>query len=131
MAYIANEDLTVNFSLQVNPGGLSYDGDQGIDAVKIVPVKATKAKANSKLLCINNITLTFTGGANKCPFTHASESLVSGAGSIVAGATKVKADSQAVLLEGDTGTCVGAWSHGPCGCNLNINAAGQAKVSGL
>ncbi len=136
MADIANEDLTVNFSSTAGPGDLVYSADQGIDAVKIVPVKATKAKANNKLLCLASITLTFAV-ATPCPFTSATYNFVSGSGSISATAQKTKADSQAVLMKDDTGACAGSWTRKaspftamPCACNIKIADAGQDKVGG-
>ena len=131
---IANEDLQVNFVNSAGPPDIVYSGDQGIDPVKIVPTKATKAKCNSKFICTTSIVLTWTAGT-PCPHTSATHTFVSGAGSITAGSTKVKCDNNFVLLKEDSGTCAGTWAppsgpNIPCACTIKIADAGQTNVSG-
>jgi hypothetical protein len=129
---IANEDLLVEFS---NTTGQTYSGDQGIDAVKIVPTKSTHCKILNKAMCTTGITLTFII-ATPCPHSFAGHTFVSGAGSISTTATKVKADGQVVLRADDSGTCAGSWTNTStgatvaCSCNCKIANAGQNKVKG-
>lgn len=137
MPEICNEDLQVNFSQVIVPPDAVYGGDQGIDTVKIVPTKATKSQANSKLICTTAIVCTFAT-ATPCPFSSATYNFISGAANISATATKVACDSSAVLLNGDTGSCAGQWTlkASPftplaCSCNLSISNAGQTKVLGV
>jgi len=129
---VANEDLKVNFTKTAPPDAV-YAGDQPIDAVKIVAIKATKTKANNKFVCANMITLTFTAGT-PCPHTSVTHTFTSGAGSINATAIKTKVDNLLVLRKDDPGTCVGSWINTqsglsvPCSCTLKISDAGQTKV---
>ena len=131
----ANEGLKVNFSNTL-PGGMTYAGDQPIDPTKIVPVKSAKSKAVAKFLCLEKITLTFAVGTAPCPFTKAGFTFVSGSGSILSTAIKVKAEGKAILRLNDTGLCSGTWTNNssgatvPCACNLKISDAGQTKVKG-
>ena len=140
--FIANEDLKVSFTnvpivTPPSPPDLVYQGDQGIDAVKIVPIKSTKCKANNKFICITDIIMTFAVGLTQCPFTSATYNFVSGGGFIMATAIKCRADNQYVLLQDDTGNCVGGWTlkvspwtSAPCSCTVKIADAGQTKVKG-
>lgn len=137
MANIANEDLQINFSNISGPPDIIYVGDQGIDAVKIVPVKSTNVELSNKKACTTSITINWTA-VNVCPHTSATYNFVNGVGSIVAGSLKVVADAQPVLLEGDTGTCSGSWTlkvspFTPivCNCNCSISDAGQSEVQGI
>ena len=140
MPEIANEDLLVKFTPVAVPPGETYAGDQPIDTLIIVPIKATKAKANNKFICVNNIACTFAT-ATACPYAQLIASgytFVNGKGSIAATSTKILADSQAILLKGDTGTCTGSWISPPpasvpfpCNCTLEISDAGQTKVKGV
>lgn len=135
---IANEDLEVNFQNSAGPPDIVYSGDVGIDPIKVVPVKAGKAKANDKLICVQQITLTWAGPPTQCPHTSALYDFVSGVGSISAGATKCKADNLACLLENDSGNCAGTWKLKvvpftvvPCACITKIATAGQSKAKGV
>lgn len=130
---IANEDLKVKFTLTAGPPDKIYTGDQGIDLVKIVPIKALKEKAIGKKICTQKIDLTFTA-VNVCPFTSATYTFVSGVGLINATALKVKAESKLVLRKEDPGTCIGGWTltASPftalaCACDIEISNAGQTK----
>jgi len=130
---VANEDLKVNFTKTAPPDAV-YAGDQPIDAVKIVAIKATKTKANNKFVCANMITLTFTAGT-PCPHTSATYNFIAGAGSIPSTAIKTKVDNLTVLRKDDSGSCAGSWSLKvspftvlPCSCTLKISDAGQTKV---
>lgn len=135
---IVNEDLLVKFTLTAGPPDKIYLGDQGIDPVKIVPVKSLKNEAVGKKICTQKIDLTFTA-VNVCPFTSATYTFVGGIGLINATAIKVKAESKLVLRKGDIGTCVGAIPTGgwtltaspftalACACDIEISNAGQTK----
>lgn len=131
--FVANEDMTVNFT-NTAPGGLVYGGDLPIDVVKVVPVKATKVKMNSKFACIQNITLTWV--PPQCAFTYPGHTFNSGSGSVTADAAKSTIETQAPLCENDPGTCAGSWTNissgspVPCTCNVKIMTAGQDKVRG-
>lgn len=134
--FIANEDMQINFQNTAGPPGITYLGDQGIDAVKIVPNKSTKAKANNKFICTSQIVLTFTA-AMPCPHSAAGYQLSTGAGTIIAGSIKNKSENLFCLLDNDTGNCTGLWRllpAGPpvipCSCIVKINNAGQTKVKG-
>ena len=140
LEFVANEDLEVEFSLTAGPPDLLYSTDQGIDVTKIVPIKSTKVKANSKEVCTQSITLTFAVGGNECPFSSVLYNFVGGVGTITATATKTKAENKLVLREGDTGTCVGTspalgwtlianpFTPVTCTCDLEISDAGQTKI---
>lgn len=135
--YIANEDLEVNFVVTPGPPDIVYSGDVGIDPVKVVPIKAGAAKIDNKLICMQQITLTWAGPPTQCPHTSALYDFVSGVGSISAGSTKCKADNLACLLENDIGNCAGTWKLKvvpftvvACTCVAKIATAGQTKVKG-
>jgi hypothetical protein len=137
MSNIANEDLTVNFAQVVVPPDAVYGGDVGLDPVKVIAVKSAKIKANNKFVCVNNITYNFAT-ATPCPYSSATYNFVSGTGTILAGSIKLTGTAQALLLEGDTGTCVGGWTLKvspftplACSCNTSIATAGQVKASGI
>jgi hypothetical protein len=132
---IANEDLKVGFTNSAGPPDLVYSADPGIDPIKVVPMKATKAKANGKLVCVAGIVITWSLPL-PCPFSSATYNFVSGAAMVDATAEKVKADGMAVLRKDDSAQngCIGSWTLKaspftamPCACSVKITDAGQTK----
>jgi hypothetical protein len=133
--FVANEDLLVKATnTAFPPGGLTYQGDTGIDLINVVPTKSTTCQAAGKFMCTTGITLTWV--PPQCMFisSDGSHTLVSGAGAIAPAGTKVLADNQLVLRANDVGACGGTWIHGitfvttPCVCSFSISVAGQTKV---
>ena len=124
---IANEDriilITPNSAGVPGPAvGMSY-----------TETPASKAKANSKFVLVNQISLTAAG----C--TIPAHTFVSGASvaPIMATATKCKCDNLFVLRKGDSGTCVGGFTltaapftPQACTCKYEIQDAGQIKAKG-
>lgn len=127
MPNIVNEDYTLEIT-NTSPGGVSAFG---------TPVESRNpspfVKANSKSVLRGSIGYVFSP-ASPCVF--AGHTFVSGAGSIVAGSSFVKTDGIPVLLEGDTGSCVGSFTNNgsgapvPCSCQLRISDAGQSNLKG-
>lgn len=135
---IANEDLTVKFTMSAGPPDKVYAGDPGIDPVKIVAVKAPKASVGGKKVCTTSLTIAFAV-ATPCPFSSATYNFVSGAASLVPAPTKTKAGGATVLRKDDQSAagCLGSWTLKvspftalPCACSCKISDAGQTKVKG-
>jgi hypothetical protein len=133
---VANEDLKVGFTNSAGPPDLVYSTDPGLDAVKVIAVKAPKVKAANKAICTTSITITWTV-ATPCPFSSALYNFVSGAAVIMPSATKTKAGGALVLRKDDQSTagCIGSWTLKatpftamPCACSCKISDAGQTKV---
>jgi len=136
---IANEDMLIEFTNPPTgipptvPPDAAYLGDQPIDLVKIVPTLSSKNKANGKMVGTAGITITWTAAG--CAFASPTYTFVAGVGSIVASATKSRAEGLPVLRLGDAGTCTGGWTltASPftavvCNCKARISDAGQTKA---
>jgi hypothetical protein len=95
-----------------------------------IETPASKAKANSKFILINQISWIALG----CVW--AGHNFVTGASvaPILATATKCKCDNMFVLRKDDEGDCVGQFINigtgnpAPCSCKYKIQDAGQTKA---
>jgi len=129
---VANEDLTISFTSTGGPPDLVYGGDQSLGSAVTATASTTCDAPSGKDIQTKSVVILWTpeGG---CAFTSATHTFVSGGGTVLASATKTKADGEFVLRENDSGTCVGSWNppSGPavaCGCDVTLNSAGQIKA---
>lgn len=134
---ICNEDMLVSFELSTSGLDLAYQGDQGIDTVKVVPTLANSCKLSGKKVATQKVQVTWT--APQCAYVSGGLfTFVSGAAVLLASAKKVKANGQLVLLEGDASAagCIGTWVNNStgatvaCACAVEIASAGQDRGKG-
>jgi hypothetical protein len=135
---VANEDLEIDFSNNTGPSDISYTGVIGITDPAISTTISTKCEAVGKGICTDKIVAVFIVAGEDCPHTSALYDFVSGGGTITATATKVKAENEFVLRQGDANSvpgCIGSWklkaspfTVEPCQCDFEISTAGQTKV---
>lgn len=120
---LANED----YIILITPNGSWTPGVA--TGHNYIEIKSNKNYANNKKILIT----TLAWVANGCTFSP--NIFVSGAGSIIATATKIKCETQAPLRENDQGVCNGSFTPPaggsiPCSCIFKIQNAGQTKVKG-
>jgi len=134
---VANEDLAVKLTNSAGPPDLVYTGDVGITDPACTATVSTKCKAAGKGVCTKDLIFVWAVGGQDCPHTSATYTFVSGAATILPGATKVKAEGQLVLRKTDTAVagCIGVWNltappNTPiaCACSIEISDAGQTKA---
>jgi hypothetical protein len=133
LSNICNEAMEIEFK---NTGGppdnIGSSATAGADDVSVT--QASYCKIFDKKICTKEIIVTWNP-TTPCPFSASGFTFEGGGGSVTATAAKVKVkvEGQAVLLEGDTGTCTGSWKDPnnvsvSCACTVKISSAGQDKV---
>ena len=139
---VANEDMEVALSNTVDVGDLVYTGDVDLSDPGVSTTTSTKCKAAGKGISTTTCVLSWLLAGKPCPHTSATYNFVAGAGAVLPGATKTKAEGLLVLRENDEDTvagggvgCVGTWSLKvnpftvvPCACDISISSAGQTKA---
>lgn len=139
LEWVATEDLLVNFSNNKGPGDLVYTGDVGLLTPGVSATTSTKCKILTRKVATTSIILTWLQLAvppATCPHTSVTHNFNTGAGVVLATATKVTAEGSPVLRDADTGVpagCVGLWilppaTLVPCQCDITISSAGQVKA---
>ena len=135
---VANEDLTMELDIQTNPSDLIYTGDIDIIDPAITSTISTKDKANAKGISTTSLVAVFSLATGApCPHSSVLYDFVTGTGTILATATKTKAENNLVMRENDASVsgCIGTWklkatpfTVAPCACDFTLNSAGQTKV---
>lgn len=134
---IANTDCTIKFTpstVPPVPPDAVYADDIPYNRTGVTYTLSTKVKCKSKFALLTSFSFAWLP-TTPCPFTSASYTFVSGAGSIVATSTKTKCESKFPMRVDDAGTCVGVWKSNtippvdfPCSCSCKVSDAGQTKV---
>ncbi len=143
---IATDAMTITFENSSGPPDLSPTTPPGKDIAVtqsgVTYTESTKCKCEGNKICTASISMAWLidpvgpPPVNvPCPFTSATHTFVSG-GSVapmLATAQKVKAESQFVMRQGDSGACAGSWldstsSPVTCACTFEISDAGQTTV---
>jgi len=142
LEHIANESLLLEFTNPPSgtppsiPPDAVYLGDQPLSTSPLTAVSATispTCEAGGGAIATTSVVMIWTA-ITGCAFSSATHTFISGGGTVVASATKCRADGQFVLRAGDVGTCAGSWTPpaGPpavvCACKVELIDAGQTKA---
>jgi hypothetical protein len=124
--------VTTDYEIGITPNGTWKPGTP-----TYVVIEDNDVKISSKKVLVKKITWTmanciWTGVCNSFAF-------ISGLGTINSTNSNVKCNSEAVMIEGDNGTCNGSFtvvvgtvsSTLPCSCKFKIDNAGQSDVDAL
>jgi len=135
MTYFANESAQVGLDNIAGPPDLVYSGDVVISDVRLTKTYDTNVRADGTRVATTSIVSVWTPA---CPFSSASYTFVSGAGSILAQSVSCRCSGAAPMRLNDSGTCQGVWNQTSapytpiaCSCNFSVTDAGQDKARGL